>query len=162
MTSAFAIGGRLARMLLHALCVCVCFCVFPLWAQMRALFVLRPLLGKNARICHSPSCVLILYTQYCIFFENCYVFGCETCFICWSFVSHQRLVQRRLGPEPPPRQALFWGNPYPGRKCHIMKNWTRKNVWKNCLGYFSIFLNFLNLTCFSTFWAFNNLWCQFL
>ena len=29
------------------------------------------------------------------------------CFVRWSFVNHQRLVQRRLGPEPPPRQAFF-------------------------------------------------------
>ena len=40
-----AIGGRLAEMLLHGLCVFLCSPLFD--CKIETLFVLRPLLGKN-------------------------------------------------------------------------------------------------------------------
>ena len=45
--TAIGIGGRAARMLLHALCVFLCSPLFD--CEMRTLFVLRPLLGKNEK-----------------------------------------------------------------------------------------------------------------
>ena len=46
--SEFAIGGRAARMLLHALCVFLCTPLFDF--KMRTLIVVPPLLGKNGKV----------------------------------------------------------------------------------------------------------------
>jgi hypothetical protein len=86
--TAFAIGGRLAVMLLHALCVFLCIPLFD--CKMRTLIGQRPLLGNSTVVKSvlflASLCKTVQFSKvYCFWlpcvkqysFQKCIVFGLE-------------------------------------------------------------------------------------